>query len=111
MSTETFELPPVRVAADGLPPSAEEDRGPAPPRRARDRVGSRSFLASACKLALPLVAAAMLFFQLSVVRGASMSPGIHDGDRILIDPVRYWIGDVARGDIVVLRCPLDPRLM
>ncbi len=51
-----------------------------------------------------------LFFNLSVVRGSSMSPGIQDGDRILVEPWSYEVGDVRRGDVVVLRYPLDPRI-
>ena len=49
-------------------------------------------------------------FNLSVVRGSSMAPGIHDGDRILIDQLSYLFSDVERGDIVVLQYPLDPSL-
>lgn len=49
-------------------------------------------------------------FHLSVVRGSSMAPSIHDGDRILIDPVSYLFGDIERGDIVVLQYPLDPSV-
>lgn len=52
----------------------------------------------------------MLLFQVSVVRGSSMAPGISDGDRILIEPWSYWVGDVRRGDIVVLQYPLDPSV-
>jgi hypothetical protein len=33
-----------------------------------------------------------LFFNLSVVRGSSMAPGIQDGDRILVEPWSYLIG-------------------
>lgn len=51
-----------------------------------------------------------LLFNLSEVRGSSMEPGIHDRDRILIDNVSYLVGDVHRGDVVVLRYPLDPSL-
>lgn len=51
-----------------------------------------------------------LLFNLSVVRGASMQPGIHDGDRILVEPWSLVFGTVGRGDIVVLRSPLDPQL-
>jgi signal peptidase I len=39
-----------------------------------------------------------------------MSPGIHDGDRILVDHLSYLFRDVKRGDIVVLQYPLDPTL-
>ena len=58
--------------------------------------------------ALALVYGAL--FNFSIVRGSSMSPSIFDGDRILIDHLSYLFNDVRRGDIVVLRYPLDPRL-
>jgi signal peptidase I len=59
-----------------------------------------------------LVAAALytVFFNLSIVRGSSMAPGILDGDRILVEPWSYVIDEVERGDVVVLRYPLDPRI-
>lgn len=57
-----------------------------------------------------LLLAYLCLFHLSVVRGNSMSPSIHDGDRIVIDPVSYLFGAVARGDIVVLKYPLDPSV-
>jgi signal peptidase I len=49
-------------------------------------------------------------FHLSVVRGSSMSPSIHDGDRILIDPLSYLLQGIQRGDIVVMQYPLDPSI-
>jgi len=52
----------------------------------------------------------MLFFHLSVVRGSSMTPGIQDGDRILVEPWSYMVGDAERGDVVVMRYPLDPSV-
>jgi signal peptidase I len=52
----------------------------------------------------------LLLFQVSVVRGSSMTPGIVDGDRILIEPWSYWMGAVRRGDVVVLRYPVDPSV-
>jgi len=52
----------------------------------------------------------MLLFQVSVVRGSSMTPGIRDGDRILVEPWSYWLTEVERGDVVVLRYPLDPQV-
>ncbi|MSR60957.1 MAG: signal peptidase I [Planctomycetes bacterium] len=51
-----------------------------------------------------------LFFNLSVVRGSSMTPGIQDGDRILVEPWSYLLGPVERGDVIVLRYPLDPEI-
>ena len=51
-----------------------------------------------------------LFFHLSVVRGSSMAPGIQDGDRILVEPWSYMLASARRGDVVVLRYPLDPAV-
>ncbi len=51
-----------------------------------------------------------LAFNFSEVRGSSMEPGIHDRDRILVDQVSYIFGSVQRGDVVILRYPLDPSL-
>lgn len=51
-----------------------------------------------------------VLFNLSVVRGSSMAPGIHDGDRILVEPWSYVVSEVERGDVVVLRYPLDPSV-
>lgn len=56
------------------------------------------------------LAAYLLIFNLSVVRGSSMAPGIHDGDRILVGQWSYLLSDVERGDVVVMRYPIDPRL-
>jgi len=51
-----------------------------------------------------------LFFNLSVVRGNSMAPGIQDGDRILVEPWSYVFGQAHRGDVVVMQYPLDPQV-
>src|SRR5690349_1982076 len=51
-----------------------------------------------------------LIFNFSIVRGSSMAPGIHDGDRILVDHLSFLFRDVHRGGIVVLQYPLDPSL-
>jgi signal peptidase I len=53
---------------------------------------------------------ALVAFNLSVVRGSSMNPGILDGDRILIDRFSLAFDGVDRGDVVVLSYPLDPSL-
>ncbi len=60
-----------------------------------------------------LVAVFLLYcvlFNLSVVRGSSMAPGIQDGDRILVEPWSYTVEDVERGDVIVMRYPLDPSV-
>lgn len=69
-----------------------------------------SAFGSVAQIAVLAVVAYALLFHLSVVRGSSMVPGIRDGDRILVDHLSYVLGDVRRGDVVVLRCPIDPSL-
>jgi signal peptidase I len=84
---------------------------PAPRRRsASDDPWIGRALLTAGKLALLTFIAYGLMFNFSVVRGSSMSPGIHDGDRILVNHLSYLFQDVQRGDIVVLQYPLDPNL-
>jgi signal peptidase I len=39
-----------------------------------------------------------------------MTPGIQDGDRILVEPWSYLLGPVERGDVIVLRYPKDPEI-
>lgn len=67
-------------------------------------------LVGGSKALLMLVLVWGLFFNFSEVRGGSMRPGIENGDRILVDHVSYMFSGVERGDIVVLRYPLDPSV-
>ncbi len=69
-----------------------------------------SHLLDGMRLGLVAVLFYAFFFHLSVVRGSSMAPGIQDGDRILIEPWSYLVGGVERGDVIVLRYPLDPSV-
>ncbi len=89
----------------------------AKPSIARRMVGAaKSFLEARITIgfllqaSLAFAVAHFLLFNLSVVRGSSMNPGIHDGDRIVIDHWAYVFGDVHRGDVVVLKYPLDPNV-
>jgi signal peptidase I len=40
-----------------------------------------------------------------------MSPTLEDADRLIVNKLAYELGDPARGDIVMLRYPLDPEKM
>lgn len=44
-----------------------------------------------------------------IVDGESMSPNFHTGHYLIIDELSYRFDDPARGDVVVLRYPLDPK--
>ena len=71
---------------------------------------ARRLLRRLVRVGLALFLIQILVFNFSVVRGSSMLPGIQDGDRILVDQVSYLFSSVERGDVVVLRYPLDPSL-
>ncbi|GAB4142109.1 MAG: signal peptidase I [Planctomycetota bacterium] len=48
--------------------------------------------------------------QISVVKGHSMEPSLHDGDRLVVNRAACADGAVSRGDVVVLRYPRDPGI-
>ena len=85
-----------------------------PRQRIRKRRERGSFtallLADLCRSALVLAALHIFVFNFSLVRGSSMQPNIHDGDRLVVDKVSYALGDVDRFDVVILACPKDPRV-
>jgi signal peptidase I len=98
---------------------ASPEAGFGDPRRARPAqvagapggaAPARARLSGALRLGAVALLAYVALFNFSVVRGSSMAPRIHDGDRILIDHWSYLLGPVARGDIVVLKYPLDPSV-
>lgn len=42
------------------------------------------------------------------VQGASMEPTLHTGDRLIISRINYKIQSPQRGDIVVVKSPINP---
>lgn len=44
-----------------------------------------------------------------VVRGSSMEPTLHDGQRLLVGKFIYWFRPPRDGEIVVFRSPLNSR--
>ncbi len=44
-----------------------------------------------------------------VVRGSSMEPTLHDGERLLISKFTYRFNPPRPGDIIVFRSPINPR--
>lgn len=43
------------------------------------------------------------------VEGFSMEPTLHTNQYLLVNKVAYMVGEPQRGDVVVLRFPMDPR--
>lgn len=79
-----------------------------PQRRRRTFTGT--VVGFGLKSSVMVLLAWALCFNFSEVRGASMMPGIQDRDRILVDHVSYLFTQPTRGDIIVLRYPMDPTL-
>ena len=75
----------------------------------RVRPGPR-FLVDASLGALLMVTIHLFVIQVSIVRGNSMEPALHDGDRLVVDRVTYNLASVGRGDVVVLRYPRNPNV-
>jgi len=110
------QAPSARRAVSLLDQAEHVARPPAPfrpagfPLETRHRRSRLGALVQATQLCALGALAYLCLFNLSVVRGSSMAPRIHDGDRILIDHFSYLFGEVGRGDIVVLQYPLDPSV-
>lgn len=60
-------------------------------------------------LTLAIFLGVRLAIQNYRVEGFSMEPNLHTGQYILVDKVAYRVGDPERGDVVVIRFPLDPK--
>ncbi|MBL9079386.1 MAG: signal peptidase I [Planctomycetes bacterium] len=68
------------------------------------------FVVDAMLGATLMVLVHLFVIQVSVVKGTSMEPCLHDGDRLVVDRVSYSLGDVRRGDVVILRYPRNPEV-
>jgi signal peptidase I len=102
--------PSVRPPADtAVRPAVRTVEAPLERPSLRSLLDRRWLLSSVQVFGLALLGYLFLF-NFSVVRGSSMAPRIHDGDRIVIDHFSYWMHKVERGDIVVLKYPLDPSI-
>jgi signal peptidase I len=104
------------VADSGAARRASMERGmsanhvtAAPPRRrgapSQQRRGRARLLLDAFAGAALAVLLHAFVLQVSVVRGSSMEPCLHDGDRLVVDRLSYSLAEVRRGDVVVLRNP------
>ena len=75
----------------------------------RMQPGAR-FTTDAVLGAILMITVHLFVIQVSIVRGNSMEPALHDGDRLVVDRVTYNLASVARGDVVVLRYPRNQEL-
>ncbi|HLQ37529.1 MAG TPA: signal peptidase I, partial [Planctomycetota bacterium] len=79
-------------------------------RRFGQRLQRHRFVLDMALGATAMVLVHLFVVQISVVRGHSMEPSLHDGDRLVVDRVSYNLVDAQRGDVVVLRYPRNPAV-
>ena len=73
------------------------------------REGSFRFWTESLLVLAGLLLLSRAFLQVSVVKGNSMQPTIHDGDRLVVERVSPRIGEIHRFDVVILGNPRNPR--
>lgn len=103
----------AHVPADLAPVVTPPAPGPAPKTRLplrRPRLARYRFALDVLLGAALMVLVHLFVVQVSVVKGSSMEPCLHDGDRLVVDRVSYSLADVQRGDVVVLRYPRNPAV-
>jgi len=57
-----------------------------------------------------MVVVHLFVVQISIVKGHSMEPSLQDGDRLVVDRVSCSVGEMHRGDVVVLRYPRNTEV-
>lgn len=75
-----------------------------------ERRGSRVLLAMLFMSLLIAVVMRQWVIGSVAIEGLSMYPTLHHGDRYLFHRWPFWYGEPRRGDIVVIRDPLDAEL-
>ena len=103
--------PSVRAAPDEARDAAEAETQPS---NVREKARPLQSLVDLLHdLAIAVVVCVLLItyvVQAFKVQGTSMSPELHDGERILVNKFVYRLGEIARGDVVVFWYPEDPEL-
>lgn len=87
---------------------------PGPSRRLEWRFVGREVMFGArtlCSAAVYAIFIVTFVFQVARVDGRSMAPTLEDRDRLIVDKLAYELGEPTRGDIAMLRYPLDPEKM
>lgn len=80
------------------------------PRRWRAMLARQRFVLDVVLGATFMVMVHLFVVQISIVKGHSMEPSLQDGDRLVVDRVTCNLGEVHRGDVVVLRYPRNPTV-
>ncbi|MGW9125254.1 signal peptidase I [Paenibacillus chitinolyticus] len=73
-----------------------------------DRISGRRNWSRLGTFVVIILAAAVIQrygFNISAVRGVSMEPTLHEGQRLFVNKTAAWTGSFSRGDVVVLKEP------
>ncbi len=80
------------------------------PEQSRGRRAARSFVRWLLLVALVLTAVVLVKIHVAApftISSPSMEPSLRSGDRVVVDKVRYRVGDPRRGDVVVFDRPAN----
>ena len=102
--------PPARSTKDCSLLSALPSAGRRPWTRLRQVLDRHRFALDVALGATFMMVLHLFVLQISIVKGHSMEPSLEDGDRLVVDRFAADIGDVHRGDVVVLRYPRNPAI-
>jgi signal peptidase I len=107
---EPTDAPSTRAADEAPPPSpTEETDAPAPPgeseRKRRPLPWWQELIALLATAFVLALLVKTFFLQAFYIPSASMEPTLMTNDKILVEKVSYWNGDIHRGDIVVFDDP------
>jgi len=98
--------PPTALTADeSPPPTSPADETAAPERKRRPLPWWQELIALLATAFVLALIVKTFFLQAFYIPSASMEPTLMVNDKILVEKVSYWNGDVHRGDIVVFDDP------
>ena len=80
---------------------------PGKTQRMREAPARRRFAIDVALGAVLMILVHLFVVQISIVKGHSMEPSLHDGDRLVVDRV---FSDLHRGQMIVLRYPRNPQV-
>ncbi|MBI2251369.1 MAG: signal peptidase I [Armatimonadetes bacterium] len=46
--------------------------------------------------------------RVSIIKGSSMEPEFHSGERVIINLFKYYFSDPKKFEVIVFKCPYDP---
>ncbi len=86
---------------------SEVQTPPKPPYTGKAPESAYETLRTIVLVLLAAIAIRAFVAQPFVVQGRSMEPSFHSQDYLIVDKLRYRVGEVKRGDVIVFKAPED----